>query len=109
MEATSKVGVALGEIFDHIVRPPKHHDIEGYVGMADINQDWRFLCRTCLKEWRISRGDLEREENLNAFTSTRDGPQRIIKEMLKIPGAVRQSMNAWDKVQDGFLDDDKPV
>ena len=103
LATTSKAQEILGEVFRHIVHA-KHRDIQGWATLGDLHDDWCFRCQACNLEWTISGDDVRRDPQLKPFKMF-EGPEQVIAIMLKTPEVKPARPNAWEKLQDGFLDD----
>lgn len=104
MEKTSKARQILGEVFSHMTHE-KHRDFRAWATLGGLHDDWHFRCKVCNREWTISGYDLRQEPQLKTFGRL-DGPEQVLKIMLKTPVATPARPNVWEKLLDGFLDDD---
>jgi hypothetical protein len=102
----SKARQTIGEIFEHITRTPQHREFDAQVRIHPYPMTWCFRCRKCAKEWSITHGEIMAEPELAPFYKMQDGPQQLLKAMLKIPGITTERPTAWMRLQDDFLDDD---
>ena len=108
LETTNKARVVLGEVFDHIIHDPLHRNIRGWVPL-ESSSVWHFRCEECGKEWGVRRVDTLNDPILKSWWSRGDpmgAPMRVIQEILKMQGTLPAKKNAWETLQDGFLDDD---
>lgn len=100
----TKANDICAAMFQHAAYKPQHRNI-AVMHALGFDLGWRFRCLDCGLEWHIRHMELQDDPITAKLIRDGHGPAKLLAAMLSLPMATTKP-NAWDRVTDGFLDDD---